>query len=454
MTVTMKLKYIDKLGGGRLRFRRRFPKDVQPLLGEEFFQVPMKAREGHALVTERERMLAAFEKVVRQARGRERMSPLERWRASVVEADQMQAEVRGFEGPDGEDDRREVLAESLQQQAADPMLVKAVMAPKAKEPEVTLRDARNIYLQERLRGVEKGNNYDRLKRVSACIEKTLGKLEDLALIDLRREHARKLRDAMLATPKADGSLRLPSSVARELTMVRTMIAVAITEFDLQGKVSNPFENLEIAGADARPETDSSKRDPLPASVILAMRKRLQTSARDPALGHIWRLLEGTGCRVSEVAGLRVQDVDLVADVPHIRVQWHEDRRVKTKVSIRSVPLIGDALSAAREAVKLAGASPALFPKYASQRGGDAASAALMKHLRTITKNRRHVNHSLRHNMKDWLSEARVDDTTANRILGHAQGSLGNRVYGGDEAKLRIARDALTAALRFAPSEAR
>ncbi|WP_157937686.1 hypothetical protein [Oceaniglobus roseus] len=58
MTVMMKLTYIDKLGGGRLRSRRRFPKDVRPVLGEEFFQVPMKAREGNALVTERERTLA------------------------------------------------------------------------------------------------------------------------------------------------------------------------------------------------------------------------------------------------------------------------------------------------------------------------------------------------------------------------------------------------------------
>jgi hypothetical protein len=40
MTVTMKLKYVDKLGGGRLRFRRRFPKDVRAVLGEGFFQVP------------------------------------------------------------------------------------------------------------------------------------------------------------------------------------------------------------------------------------------------------------------------------------------------------------------------------------------------------------------------------------------------------------------------------
>lgn len=50
MVVMMKLKYVDELSGGRKRFRRRFPKAVSGVLGEEFFQVPMKAREGAALV--------------------------------------------------------------------------------------------------------------------------------------------------------------------------------------------------------------------------------------------------------------------------------------------------------------------------------------------------------------------------------------------------------------------
>lgn len=103
MTVTMKLRYIDELGGGRLRFRKRYPKDVRPVIGEEFFQVPMKAREGHALVAERDRLLAAFDKAVRHARAQEKMSPLERWRAAILEAERLQAGVQPFSGPDAED---------------------------------------------------------------------------------------------------------------------------------------------------------------------------------------------------------------------------------------------------------------------------------------------------------------------------------------------------------------
>jgi integrase len=160
-----------------------------------------------------------------------------------------------------------------------------------------------------------------------------------------------------------------------LDMVRAMFSVAITEHDLQRKAHNPFDGLEVAKANAAPETEWDKRDPLPRDIILAMRKRMAGKLREPTLDLIWRLLEGTGCRGAEVAGLRLEDVQAIGPNPHIRVQWHEDRRVKTKVSIRSVPLLGDALEAAREALELAKGERMLFPRYAHEGGPDAVSQA-------------------------------------------------------------------------------
>jgi integrase len=81
----------------------------------------------------------------------------------------------------------------------------------------------------------------------------------------------------------------------------------------------------------------------------------------PALGLIWRLLESTGCRGAEIVGLRGKDVVLDGLYPHINVAWHEDRRVKTKASIRSAPLVGDALVVAREALTLPEGEAMLFP---------------------------------------------------------------------------------------------
>jgi integrase len=177
---------------------------------------------------------------------------------------------------------------------------------------------------------------------------------------------------------------------------------------------------------------------------------MATNTRQSSLGLIWRLLEGTGCRGAEIAGLRVEDVQLDVLYPHIRVRWHEDRRVKTRVSIRSVPLVGGALEAAKEAVKIADGSRMVFDRYAHAGGPDAVSQALMKHLRKFTENPLHVVYSLRHNMKDYLVTAGVPERDEHRILGHSLGGVGNRVYGGDNAKLKAATDAMTKALALAP----
>ena len=54
----------------------------------------------------------------------------------------------------------------------------------------------------------------------------------------------------------------------------------------------------------------------------------------------------------------------------------------------------------------------------------------MKHIRVVTKDPKHVVHSLRHNMKDWLILAEVPSLDQNLILGHAVEGVGDSVYGG------------------------
>lgn len=51
--------------------------------------------------------------------------------------------------------------------------------------------------------------------------------------------------------------------------------------------------------------------------------------------------------------------------------------------------------------------------------------------------KRHVAYSLRHNMKDLLVTAGVPQRDEHRILGHSLGGVGDRVYGGGEARLPL-----------------
>ncbi|MFO7770210.1 MAG: hypothetical protein R6V38_02460 [Roseovarius gahaiensis] len=242
----MKLKHVDELSGGRKRFRRRYPKAVSRILGEEFFQVPMRARDGAALVAEQENLLAEYDKLVakvmRKAAGKGQLSLLQHWREATAEAEAVVAAIKG--GLD-DGDRREVLAEDLYRRGADPILVKAVVQPEAEEPPVTLLDAKTMYQEQRMGGATGRNQRNRLERVCRRVERALGPLRKLALVDLKRAHGRKLRDFMLAQRKADGSLLSPLSVRRELDMVRAIVSLAIVEFDLRAKAQNPFEGLEL-----------------------------------------------------------------------------------------------------------------------------------------------------------------------------------------------------------------
>lgn len=310
---------------------------------------------------------------------------------------------------------------------ADSALAQALVLNPAGTPAPTLEDAKRLYLKERVGGDE--IKQMELERVFRLVREALGK--DRKLASIKREDAKDVRDHMLDGRKA-------SSVDRYLNVVRAVINHAIREFDLVG-AANPFMNLEAAPKD-RAEPDRDKRRPFTLDEVTAITARIASYAKGD-LRHIWSLLNGTGCRLAEVSGLRVADVHLDHAIPHLTVEWHDDRRIKNKVSRRNVPLIGEALKAAKEAVEAAGNATMLFPAYGRPRGPASASAALGKHVRACVADPKATTHSLRHLMKDRLRLAGVNKSDQDIVLGHSSGSVGED-YGGDEARLEVARRAL------------
>ena len=204
----------------------------------------MAARDGADLFTEHAKLLAEYEKIIskaqRAAAGQGQLSPLEHWREAVKEAEGI---IAGVSGARSEDEARQVAADELERGEADPVLYRAVVEPDANEPQVTMQDAKEMYRVERMNGASGRNQINRLERVCKRIEGSLGPLNKIALVDLKREHARNLRDDMLATKKRDGSPLSPSSVRRELDMVRAMVSIAITEHDPKGRLTTPLMGL-------------------------------------------------------------------------------------------------------------------------------------------------------------------------------------------------------------------
>ena len=234
-------------------------------------------------------------------------------------------------------------------------------------------------------------------------------------------------DTLLNTKKADGSSLALGSAKREAVIVTSIINHGIREFDIEG-VSNPFAALPW------PKQDTlavEKKLPLNDDHVVAVGNRLSEDLRP-----LWSVLAGTGMRLSEAVGLLREDIVLDAPVPHVVIRPNAIRRIKTTSSQRTVPLVGEALKAFTKIIEGVEHGEGIFPRYARSRGADAASAALMKHLRQETSDSRHSVHGLRHRVSDKLREAGAPTEVRHGFLGHANEAIAESTYGGREARLR------------------
>jgi integrase len=236
-------------------------------------------------------------------------------------------------------------------------VVRALNGEMPVRPDVTLSDALKTYLE--VKELSPQNNrpeFQRAQRVVGHIEAVLGRNPRLRAIN--RVEAREVVKALRTGVGAKSA----GTVHRYLNSIRAILNCAIREYSITDWV-NPFIRIEERNQIQARES----RHPFSAEQLAAARSQILDRA-SMDLQLIWRILEGTGCRLGEVTGLRVSDIRLSGDIPHINVEWHELRRIKNAVSRRLVPLVGDALDAAKEVLARAGSEVAAFPRYCGGRG--------------------------------------------------------------------------------------
>ncbi|AOZ69951.1 hypothetical protein LPB142_11965 [Rhodobacter xanthinilyticus] len=460
------LKHVERTKSGGFQYRRRVPKAVSGIITKREFKGKLGDTEKEALKAwpgfhaKVEREIAAAKRRLATAEAALRSDASDS--AAYAEALRRRADlIAAGETEEGAALVADIMADSYPQDEYEPQGVPAVerhtinllrLGPdRYMAPDPTLGDALSLYCKEHLREDDPATDsrvVGLAKRVVGAAINALGK--DPLLTSITREDARKVRDEMLDrvknTGRGVGEKVSPATVGRELSIIAAVVNFAKVEFGLSDAFQNPFSKLPVAGGQkGRRVKRADKRDPLPPEVLAGVRARVIAMA-NPELVLIWRILEGTGARIAEVSGLRVEDVVLSTEFPHIRIEANEVRTLKTDASRRVVPLVGDALRAAREAVGRSRSGDMLFSLYGRKRGSDAASAALMKHVRAVTTDPKHVIHSLRHNMKDRLVEAEVSSLDQNLILGHAVEGVGDAVYGGAVRKLRVTTKAMKKAL--------
>lgn len=342
-------------------------------------------------------------------------------------------EVRKLGADAGSDDPAKIAAASLakarelaaEKQAQINDGARLSQLKKAKQSKVvaatyTFDDMAAVY--EKQKGPFTPKRQNETKRLIAALKAAAPEVEDVR--DFTKAHARLWRDTRKDQVSAE-------SVERENNVIKSMFSIYFTESDIEQ--ANPFVGLKMPEKNATGSA-MSKRVPLTIEEIRAIRKEIYAGSRAKEVGEIWDVLTLTGARGAEVQGLRVQDVHLDADIPHISITPTDDRGVKTAGSVRLVPLYGAGLEAARNALKRNEATGYLFGKDGMAPYGN-VSMKLMKHFRKHVADERKVVHSLRHSIVDLFREHDVPAVVAAPFTGHVSNDVADRVYGSPEKQL-------------------
>jgi len=270
-----------------------------------------------------------------------------------------------------------------------------------------LSNALKLYFETHQKGTEKLF----ITKVSRDWKILTDLVGDIEFSKLNRAHARQVVDHLTHKGNKTGTIR------RTLNALRAVTRVTITELELTR--TDPFASLTITGEN---KDKSSATIAGPTQLVDIAKTLLADVTSAPALISILQMELGT--RVGEVSGLGVDDIFLNAEIPHVWFRERPWRTLKTRESVRKVPLIGIALEAIKLALKLPRNGLGLFEQYAKPRGNDAASGAVNKRLQPWGL----TSHDFRHTMKDRLREVGCPKDIRDAIQGHTSGDVAD-TYG-------------------------
>ena len=270
----------------------------------------------------------------------------------------------------------------------------------------TLSEALELYL--RLKGVGKDKVFHR--GAERNVQSVIDVLGDRPLDEYVSSDAAAYRDYLLKKGLTT------NSVKRNFSTIRSIMNLCIQEHGLDCK--NAFSRVYLPELD-----DIKKRKPIPIENIRHIQKDCMEA--DDEARWLVALISDTGMRLSEAAGLHIDDIKLDEEVPHIGLKPHAWRGLKTKGSQRQIPLVGASLWAAKRVKKTNTASPFAFPKYTSAKGTNAnsASAAINKWLKPRVPEGC-VIHSFRHSLRDRFRAVQCPSDMIDQIGGWATAGVG------------------------------
>ncbi|WP_109312036.1 hypothetical protein [Ruegeria sp. AU67] len=151
MALRMKISYVDAISETQWRFRRRWPKRVLEIRGEDAYQKHIKARDGAAFQREYQFHLRNFDAIVEDTLRRNPEVDTRSATQKFIDAQRLAEHyVAGVQGLDPDDSwTRGVVGHSLAARGENPDVVAAVLNPNLEPPKPSLADMRSTYAKDK-----------------------------------------------------------------------------------------------------------------------------------------------------------------------------------------------------------------------------------------------------------------------------------------------------------------
>nr|WP_321253573.1 hypothetical protein [uncultured Ruegeria sp.] len=240
----MKIKYIDTISDTQWRFRRRWPKRVREIRGEDAYQKHIKAREGAAFQREYQFHLRSFDTIVEDTLRRHPEVDTRSATQKFIDAQRLAEQyMEGVQGLDPDDSwTRGVVGHSLAARGETPEVVAAVLSPNREPPKPTLADMRDIYAKDNGLADDR-KEMVRIDRTFGRLSDALGKpLDDVTIESIDRLTTRTFKDYLLGLKKTNGEPLALKSCQREMIIVAAAYRHAVRELEIL-TARDPFERL-------------------------------------------------------------------------------------------------------------------------------------------------------------------------------------------------------------------
>lgn len=299
------------------------------------------------------------------------------------------------------------------------------------KPTVTISQAFNIFCEQiavsELLGKSEAQKKSWHKVKLRAVNNFIALKGDLGMDEITREHARDFYNwwGKRLLPKGNKKPLTSNSANRDMGNIRKLYR-QYWEYEGEENRDNPFRNLSFGkhGLKDIPHFE----DEWVRTRILA--PGVFNGLNAQAMLLVYAMIE-TGCRPSELSSLSQDSIILDHEFPHIMIRPTFDRQLKSKSSVREIPLVGVSLAAMKRV-------PNGFPHYRDK--GNLLSVSLMNafRARSLFPTENHRIYSFRHSFEKRMLEAGVDYGLRCLLMGHKN----SRPSYGDGGSMEYHRDEL------------